>query len=517
MGHYFRSLDGCDMAGIDTVLLQNIPGITDCAHRVPIANKGYAHPDFFNYTLPKLAASHAHLQPLKKGRAMCEIFGAYGWCEGLPYMKQLADLMLASGINHFVPHAFSPKRNDRDCPPHFYNGGANPQYPLFKKLMNYMSRTAHILSGGTHVADVAVFYNAEGDWTGGKNRLFQSVCAKLTRGLIDFDIVPYDMLAETEVKNGRLCINGESFGALIISESEIMPENVLEAFCRLAKKGLPVIFTDSLPTRSTDDRDVSEYNSEFKVIAEDELCSLLREMGLCSVGAVSGDGRHLRYYHVKRDGGDVYMFSNEDVKRDLDISLSLGHSGEYLLYDAMSGEMYRESAENGIMRLHLDPGEAVIAAFGWDIPDGTPAVPCFGDSKQIDIPFDITLTDSETGEERLYATNSSLIDITAPDREPRFMGNATYCGSFESDGRHTVLDLGRVGETAELWLNEQYVGERICPPYRFDVGTALRCGENSIRVRVCGNPGHRMRDGFSAYFMSPPTGILGPIKLIEKH
>ena len=296
-----------------------------------------------------------------------------------------------------------------------------------------------------------------------------------------------------------------------------MPENVLEAFCRLAKKGLPVIFTDSLPTRSTDDRDVSEYNSEFKVIAEDELCSLLREMGLCSVGAVSGDGRHLRYYHVKRDGGDVYMFSNEDVKRDLDISLSLGHSGEYLLYDAMSGEMYRESAENGIMRLHLDPGEAVIAAFGWDIPDGTPAVPCFGDSKQIDIPFDITLTDSETGEERLYATNSSLIDITAPDREPRFMGNATYCGSFESDGRHTVLDLGRVGETAELWLNEQYVGERICPPYRFDVGTALRCGENSIRVRVCGNPGHRMRDGFSAYFMSPPTGILGPIKLIEKH
>ena len=80
----------------------------------------------------------------------------------------------------------------------------------------------------------------------------------------------------------------------------------------------------------------------------------------------------------------------------------------------------------------------------------------------------------------------------------------------------TVLDLGRVGETAELWLNGQYVGERICPPYRFDLSRSLKKGENSIRVRVCGNPGHRMRDGLSAYFMSPPTGIQGPITLIEK-
>ncbi|MBQ9087117.1 MAG: hypothetical protein IJY47_08045 [Clostridia bacterium] len=169
------------MAGIDIVLLQDVPGISDHIHRASIADGGIADPKFFRYTLPKLAASHSHIQPIKQGRAMCEIFGAFGWAEGLPYMKELADSMLVSGINHFVPHAFSPKEEDPDCPPHFYNGGKNIQYPLFKNLMEYMGRCSHVLLGGRHHADVAVFYNAEGEWTGGKNQIFHEIVKPLPR------------------------------------------------------------------------------------------------------------------------------------------------------------------------------------------------------------------------------------------------------------------------------------------------------------------------------------------------
>ena len=62
---------------------------------------------------------------------MCEIFGAYGWAEGVKTMKYLLDHMLVRGINYFVPHAFSPKVDDADCPPSFYNGGKNPLYKHF--------------------------------------------------------------------------------------------------------------------------------------------------------------------------------------------------------------------------------------------------------------------------------------------------------------------------------------------------------------------------------------------------
>ena len=42
---------------------------------------------------------------------MCEIFGVYGWREGLKLEKYLADHFLVRGINRFVPHAFNPGEN----------------------------------------------------------------------------------------------------------------------------------------------------------------------------------------------------------------------------------------------------------------------------------------------------------------------------------------------------------------------------------------------------------------------
>ena len=68
-GHFFRSLDGQDMSGIDIVLMQDIPGFNDSIHRAPIADGGIADPAFFRYTLPKLAplASIRSARPFIKG------------------------------------------------------------------------------------------------------------------------------------------------------------------------------------------------------------------------------------------------------------------------------------------------------------------------------------------------------------------------------------------------------------------------------------------------------------------
>jgi hypothetical protein len=258
--------------------------------------------------LPKLASSHAHIQPLKKGRAMCEIFGAFGWAEGLPYMKGLADIMLASGVNYFVPHAFSPKEEDEDCPPHFYNGGKNIQYPYFKLLMDYMGRCSHILSDSTHKADVAVFYNAEGEWTGCKNRLFYDLCRNLTQNLIDFDIIPYDALKEAKVEGTRFTVNEESYGAIIVSESEIMPYDRLALFDRFAKSGVPIIFENYLPKKSAEGMDISSMLSAFEAVSEDSIPSFLRLKGLCHLSGEGEGIEFLRFYHVTRENKDIYLF-----------------------------------------------------------------------------------------------------------------------------------------------------------------------------------------------------------------
>ncbi len=426
-GNFFRALDGQDMAGMDIVLMQDVPGFTTEIHRASISDMGVSVPAFYHYTLPKLAASHSHIQPLKKGRAMCEIYGAFGWAEGLTYMKQLTDQMLVSGINHYVPHAFTPKEDDPDCPPHFYNGGKNTQYPLFKNLMEYMGRTSHILYGGLHKASVAVFYNAEGEWTSGKNELFQYVCAELTRGLIDFDIIPYDVLEKSQIRDGKLIVNGEDYGALIISESEIMPYNRLECFARLKEEGFPIIFTGSLPEKSAEGKDISVLLEGFEVTATENLASFLREKGLYEISSEGGT-ENLRFYHIKRDSEDIYMFSSDETTGTIDAWLTLPNRGEFLAYDAWGNKAYRGETEGGKLHLVLEGGNAIIISFGSDIPEDTPELVYEKERKALDIKFDIYVKEAEKGdtEFKLYAENSGPVDISAPDRMPHFSGEVLY-------------------------------------------------------------------------------------------
>ena len=515
-GHFFRALEGQDMAGIDVVLMQDIPGLSGHAHRAPLSEGGLVSPTFFRYTMPKLAASHSHIQPLKQGRAMCEIFGAFGWAAGLPFMKGLADIMIGSGINHFVPHAFSPKEEDPDCPPHFYNGGKNVQYPLFKDLMSYMGRCSHILTGSTHRADVAVFYNAEGEWTGGRNQVFHELCETLTRSLTDFDIIPYDLLDGAPVENGRLYINGESYGALIISESEVMPFNRLKLFAELSRLGLPIIFTDSLPMRSAEGEDISTLLPLFETVGTETLADALRSRGLCHV---SGEGERLgdvRFYHVTRENDEIYLFSNEDIRHDVKAMLALEQTGEYLIYEPWDNKLYCGHTVDGKLKLCIEKGNMLFIIFGEKIPEGTPEFSVESARRSVDLSYEISVKDEGDSDFVIVAENSELVDITSLEGMSRFSGTVRYRTEFEyvGDG-YTVLDLGEVGETAELWLNGEYLGARINAPYKFDLGKGLRLGKNGLEILVRSNLAHRRRDKFSRFLQIPPTGIMGDVYICK--
>ena len=143
LGHYFRGLQGQDMAGIDDIGGQVLPQGED----EPRLNNMHQprNGTFYHYGLATLAESAAAIEPAKGGNAMCEIFGNYGWAEGVRLEKYLADHFLVRGVNYFVPHAFSGKAfPDPDCPPHFYAHATTPVPAL---------RRAHGLHGPGGHAD----------------------------------------------------------------------------------------------------------------------------------------------------------------------------------------------------------------------------------------------------------------------------------------------------------------------------------------------------------------------------
>lgn len=515
-GHFFRSMEGQDMAGIDVVLHQIVPGFSQLGHASPIA-ASEADPEFFDYALAKLGASLAHLYPRMKGRAMCEIYGAYGWAEGLPMMKWLTDHMLVRGINYFVPHAFSPEFPDPDCPPHFYARGQNPQFLDFSVLMHYTNAMSHLFTDGRHVATAAVLYHAEAEWAGGGYMYTEKPVKALYDAHIDVDIVPADALLETaSVVDGQLQIHQERFACLVIPYSEILSQELLVRLAEFAEAGLDVVFVDGLPARTVTDESVDGRLNTGAVVPLDSLVAYFREQGYVDL-QVEGDFPLLRCYHYVRDGLHLYMFFNEDIHAAVDTCVTLPTTGRGLKLDLLQASAAHVSAPDGRLALSLSPYQSVVVAFGDDLELAGLIQPeperQWGDTQPIPGPFSLALATPDTYPGFTpYTETDVLFNVTGPEHKPEFVGRMRYTTTFTLDAfDHCVLDLGRVGETARVWLNDELVGVRICPPYHFDISQAAVAGENRLEIEIANTPVFQVKDYFSRFLALPPSGLLGPV------
>ncbi|MBQ9544588.1 MAG: hypothetical protein IJV00_05635 [Clostridia bacterium] len=506
-GNYFRALDAEDMAGIDVVLHQVMPGQNEMMHTARIYDR-IADPTFFVYALAKLAASHSHINPKMKNRAMCEIFGAYGFAEGLPFMKKLADHFLASGINRYVPHAFTPKYPDRDCPPHFWCRGMNPQFTLFGELMRYMQRVIHALDGSAHVADALVYYNAESEWSGGKTLLYFDVSKRLTQAQIDFDFISQDYALITEYNDGKLVLNGNTYRALVLPGCEYITSALDEKLVWLAKAGAKIVFAGDVPKKTSDGKKTGIASLAMQTPL-DELGDFFR----ASFGTdikLSTDEKYVRVYHVKRDALDVYMFKNDS--EETVCTAVEGISGDIAVYDAWSNAYFKKFDA----ALHLVPGESAIWVAGEDV-SGLPEFREWyrGEEKALDLLWDCDAQSVEDGVRRPVFTAGKLTNLAARGGLTRFSGKLFYSAEFEISGAlPRFIDLGYVGETADVKLNGSSLGAKIAPPYVFEIGGAVREGSNRIGIEVVTNPVYRERDDFSRYMPILPMGLTGEVKLI---
>jgi hypothetical protein len=510
-GHYFRSLDGQDMSGIDIVLHQVIPGFGN----MPVAvsgSAGWGDNEFYHYVLGKLGSSMAHLKPKFKNRAMCEVFGAYGWAEGAPMMKWLMDFLLVRGINRFVPHAFSPKFPDPDCPPHFGAAGRDPQFEAFTHLMEYVNKVVHLLEGAVHQAPCAVLYHAEAEWLNGDNYLKTQKPAKaLYDAHLDYDIVPIDSLCEdARVVKNALVINQESYRCLVVPRSPLLPGKAVTVLKKLQTEGLPVFYVEGAPSGVIG----------AITVPIDGLVAKIKAAGFANI-AVAENFPLLRVCQWKKDGCDYFMFFNEDVMAPVKTTVTFPRTGKYLKVKLLDG-LYSAGETSGDVELTLAPYESVFFIFGASLPGANYVEKKYTAERELCLKWDIELYETGKGELdgrfKPYAQNAELHNITAADKQSEFAGFMRYVSSFRLDAVPVAaaIDLGIVGETVKLKLNGQDCGFKICPPYLFDVTGLLKQGENEIELIAANTLAQSVKDGFSFFIPLPPSGVQGPLRLFSQ-
>lgn len=472
--------------------------------------------EFFTFLLGKFGGNLAHLDPKKKGRCMCELFGAYGWYEGTRLEKWLVDYTLVRGVNRLVPHAFdcAPFPN-ADCPPHFGADGHDPQNSGFRALMSYSTRLCCLLSDGVARPDLALYFNAEGEWSGNYMPT-QKPAAILARAGMDYDLISADFLAEAKAEHGCLVINGMELRGLVLPWAEALPGSLLRDVLRLAKGGVPVWFVDNLPDRC------SEGGGEA-VLADLADCPAVRTAPLKNLATalLAADipelvpdmpQPYLRRYHYSHPDGEVYFFTNEGPSARIQTVLHGASASGAYVYDPFANTV---AEAPDAFALDLPPyGSKVVLVPKEPLVTALPAPARFVPDKRIELGRCAVQTASFAD----LSVWSEPFELAVPGYITALPGYEAFAGRIRY---RFALTLETVPHAARLWLsgvregaavtvNGQACGMCICPDYCFRL-SGLHTGSNELVVELDTTLSRTMNDFISAFAPLEPAGLTGAV------
>jgi hypothetical protein len=247
--------------------------------------------------------------------------------------------------------------------------------------------------------------------------------------------------------------------------------------------------------------------------------------------------------------GQKYYYIVNHTSADVDTAVYLNAVGKsVLLMDPQIGTFgVAPSAienEKTKVRIQLKSGEATIlkvsdvnlldiAKWKYIEPTGRPILL----SGKWNLKF--TQGGPEIPDEQMLTTLISWTELKDKKGES-FSGTAVYTTTFNIPNKQAaeyVLDLGKVGESARVWINGNDAGIFWSFPYNARVGKYLKKGKNTIKIEVANLMANRIRDmdqkgiewrnyheinfvninykPFDAKNWLPmPSGLLEPVKII---
>ena len=252
----------------------------------------------------------------------------------------------------------------------------------------------------------------------------------------------------------------------------------------MAAEGVRVIFADALPDgSSTFAVKIPAALLGCEAMPANDVADALIKGGF-RFAAPDSFEPDLKLYPYSKNGKVFLVLFNENIHSAVDVALTA--PGRYaVLYDPYAGVQsqvpWDAVGDQLRARVHLEPYALWVLA---NVPMEACA-PAEPPTREKSIRGDrvstATAKEFPTFTERLDITGSG--NLNRADGLPRFSGTIRYEGSFDADeGERLLLDLGEVGETAEVWVNGRQVGVAISPPYVFDITHFAAAGETACRL-----------------------------------
>ena len=477
----------------------------------------------------KIASSAAH--QFGSTRLLCESMGGAYWDCTMERMKWIADWEYVLGVNIFNPHGYHYSiegERKRDWPPsQFYHHTWWEYYGLFN---DYLSRIAYTMTGGRHVAKIAVMYPLHSIWANFRPQVKDTTSAlieddfvwltdRLLRIHADFDYLDEDVLASCTVEDGKIKIRGEEYELLIFPPMTHMQRATLDILETFKAQGGKLLGGSILPLKFVDDtqheplrvRTLFGKNTAAAWAANDDIKALRNAVFSRITPDVSINSQEIFYLHRIKDGHHFYFIINPT---DDEIAINVTIEGEYApqLWNLEDGSFsplcYAAKKGRTSFSLTMYPyGSALVNAY--DKPNAANGVPpamikTVG-LQQLHGPFKVTLNNPNTllnGRYKLKIGGSSeeldfgmgAWEMQLPSEfEGEYPVDLTYTAVFYADfvpDDLAILVDGFKGERYLLSINDRPVNQT---PQRcfFDseikalpVHTYFTPGENTVELAL---------------------------------
>lgn len=508
----------------------------------------------------KGAASVAHIYGQNVVAAESLTSAQSPWAFAPADLKRVIDLEFVSGVNLPVIHTSVHQPVDDKQPGlslmvfgQYFNRHET-WAEMAKPWVDYIARTSFMLQQGRDHSDVAWFYGEDQPITA----LFEhGVPAGIPRRY-GYDFVNAEILASRlAVENGELVAKGSGarYRALYLGgSSRVMTLSTLRRLAELAQAGATIIGlaperNPSLADDPTAFRDLvgrlwgGKPLGRGRVIASDDLEGVLARLGLGPDFSVNGGTpAAYQFLHRKLEDGDLYFVRSTAAKAET-IEARFRVSGRQPeIWRAVDGKAvpasYRIDGGETLVPLDVEPEDALFVLFRKPAEATERKIPAavWEPVATLDGRWTVKFQPGRGARAEVAMSSLSPLEQSADPRIRFFSGTATYASHFtlpksKRTGLPLWIDLGRVGDVAELRVNGKAIGTAWLAPYRLDISRHVKIGRNAIEIKVANLwvnrlIGDKQPESERVTFTTAPTyradaplrpsGLIGPVRLLTK-
>jgi len=459
-------------------------------------------------------------------------------------VKLAIDKYFVGGVNHIFYHGTNYSPQHETWPGWLFYAAvhftpANSFWKDFPTLNNYIARCQSFLQSGKPDNDVLLYFpfsdkiSEPGNemlhhfdgMKGFEKTIFKSSAEYLLQKGYAFDLISDKQVLQLKAENKLLQTGAVNYQTIVLAATRYLPLETMNKLIQLANEGATIIIYKDMPAGPPGLADLNKRQSSFNqltarlhftaeagfkkaLVGQGQFLMGDDLQGLLSVAKIRREpmvDNGLQYVRRQYAGGNYYFISNAGNNVfSGDVLLQTKAAG-VILFDPMLerkglAKIKRTADNNTSVYLDLQPGESIIIQTSGNKINGNlfPFITANGEAQNITGNWKINFI---SGGPVLPAaatvrTLGSWTDLPNDDVK-KFSGTAQYSIQFRKPSGNAPawqLDLGEVGESAEVLLNGTKLGVLLGPSFQITIPSARFKDDNLLQVIVTNGMANRIAD-----------------------